>query len=359
MTGMSRLKLGMTAGVATLMLASSIAMADGDTSHKKIAFSNSYAGNSFRQTMIKSWNEVTAAAHKAGLVGDTTIISSNNSATEQAAQMQNLILEGYDAIVINAASTTALNGVVKQACDAGIVVVSFDGVVTEPCAHFVNYTWKRVGSAQIDYLSKRLNGKGTLLEIRGIAGNSVDDDISGGIHDALKAFPDMKIAGSVHGNFTETIAQREVAGILPSLPKIDAVVTQGGDGYGAAESFAAANRERPIIIMGNRQDELNWWKQQHDKDGYETMSISGTPSISEVAFWVAQQILAGNKVPQFVEVPFLQINQNDLDAWLAATEKGGVANPSYSQEWVKSLIAANADKKPLPALPGPGVAAQK
>ena len=55
----------------------------------------------------------------------------------QAAQIQNLILQGYDAIVINASSPDALNGAVKQACDAGIVVVSFDGIVTEPCAYRV------------------------------------------------------------------------------------------------------------------------------------------------------------------------------------------------------------------------------
>lgn len=28
----------------------------------------------------------------------------------------------------------ALNGAVKEACDAGVIVVSFDGIVTEPCA---------------------------------------------------------------------------------------------------------------------------------------------------------------------------------------------------------------------------------
>lgn len=326
---------------------------DADTSGKKIAFSNSFAGNSFRQVMVKSWNEGTEAAKKAGVIAGSTVISANNSAPEQAAHVQNMILEGYDAIVINAASPTALNGAVKEACDAGIVVVAFDGVVTESCAYIVNYDWKQVGSSQVEYLGKRLGGKGTLLEVRGIAGNSVDDDISGGVHDSLKEFPDMKIAGSVHGDFTQTVAQREVAGILPTLPKIDAVVTQGGDGYGTAQAFASTGREQPIIIMGNREDELSWWKEQRDANGYETMSISATPGVSMVAFWVAQQILAGKDVPKFVEVPFLQINQDDLDAWLAVTEKGGVTNPAYSKEWVAELIAANAAEQALPAIPAP------
>lgn len=62
------------------------------------------------------------------------------------------------------------------------------------------------------------------------------------------------------GDWAADVAQRAVAGVLPSLPKIDAVVTQGGDGYGAAQAFAPAKRETPIIIMGNREDELQWCK---------------------------------------------------------------------------------------------------
>ena len=68
--------------------------------------------------------------------------------TEQAAQIQNLILQGYNAIVINAASPDALNGVVKQACDAGIIVVSFDGIVTEPCAWRIAVDFKKMGEVR-------------------------------------------------------------------------------------------------------------------------------------------------------------------------------------------------------------------
>ncbi len=63
-------------------------------------------------------------------------------------------------------------------------------------------------------------------------------------------------------------------------------MTQGGDGYGAAQAFAAAGRPTPLIIMGNRQDELQWWKEQKDANGYETMSVSIAPGVSTLAFWV-------------------------------------------------------------------------
>src|SRR5476649_1003309 len=95
--------------------------ASADTSAKKIAFSNNYAGNSWRQAMLKSYGIVAKKAVADKIVGAADIFTgADKEVPTQAAQIQNLILQGYNAIVINAASPDALNGAVKQACDAGI-----------------------------------------------------------------------------------------------------------------------------------------------------------------------------------------------------------------------------------------------
>jgi ribose transport system substrate-binding protein len=312
-----------------------------ETSGARIALSNNYAGNSWRQAMLESWEKVTAQAVADGVVAEApAFTTAENQATEQAAQIQNMILEGYDAIVVNAASPTALNGAVKEACDAGIVVVSFDGIVTEPCAWRIAVDFREMGRLQVEYLSGRLPEGGNLLEIRGLAGVFVDDEISAGIHAGVEQFPQFAIAGSVHGDWAQDVAQRAVAGILPSLPDdIVGVATQGGDGYGAAQAFAAAGRDTPIIIMGNRQDELQWWAEQRDANGYETMSVSIAPGVSTLAFWVAQQVLDGQEVPKDLIVPFLQIDQAGLDAALETTPVGGVANVEYSLEDAQAVIA--------------------
>ena len=285
-----------------------------DTKDKKIALSNNYAGNSWRQSMLKSWDKVTKQAVADGIVAAADpFTTSENQVTEQAAQIQNLILQGYDAIVLNAASPDALNGVVKQACDAGIIVVSFDGIVTEPCAWRIAVDFKKMGAVQLDYLAEKMKDGGNLLEIRGLAGVFVDDEIHKGIEEGVGKHTQFKVVGSVHGDWAQEVAQKAVAGILPSLPEVKAVVTQGGDGYGAAQAFKAAGRPTPLIIMGNRQDELAWWKEQKDANGYETMSVSIAPGVSTLAFWVAQMILDGKEVPKDLIVPFLQIDQADLE----------------------------------------------
>ena len=322
----------------TLLLASvAVAcMAGGayaQTADKKIALSNNYAGNSWRQAMLQSWDKVTGKAVADGVVAAAdAFTTAENQATEQAAQIQNMILQGYDAIVVNAASPTALNGAIKEACDAGIIVVSFDGIVDEPCAWRVAVDFEAMGKSEIDYLKEAMPQGGNLLEIRGLAGVFVDDAISAGIHQGVAENSQFKIVGSVHGDWAQDVAQKAVAGILPSLPEIAAVVTQGGDGYGAAQAFAAAGRPTPIIIMGNRQDELKWGKEQKDANGYKTMSVSIAPGVSTLAFWVAQQILDGKEVPKDLTVPFLRIDQDTLEANLETTPEGGVANVEYSQE---------------------------
>lgn len=318
-------------GALGVILASSTAFAE--TADKRIALSNNYAGNSWRQAMLESWEKVAGQAVEDGVVAAAdAFTTAENQVTEQAAQIQNLILQGYDAIVINAASPEGLNGAVKEACDAGIVVVSFDGIVTEPCAWRIAVDFKQMGKDEVLYLAEKMPEGGNLLEIRGLAGVFVDNEISAGIHEGVAENPQFEIVGSVHGDWAQDVAQKAVAGILPSLPEIDAVVTQGGDGYGAAQAFAAAGRPIPTIVMGNRQDELDWWKQQKDATGYETMSVSIAPGVSTLAFWVAQQILDGKEVPKDLVVPFLRIDQDMLEASLETTPVGGVANVEYSQE---------------------------
>ncbi|WP_372922575.1 ABC transporter substrate-binding protein [Roseovarius sp.] len=328
----------MLLGAASLGLLAGPALAD--TADKTIALSNNYAGNSWRQAMLQTWDEVGEQAVADGVIAAAdAYTTSENQATEQAAQIQNMILQGYDAIAINAASPTALNGAVREACDAGVVVVSFDGIVTEPCAWRIAVDFVAMGEEQVDYLATRLPDGGNLLEIRGLAGVFVDDEISKGIHQGVAEHDQFEIVGSVHGDWAQDVAQKAVAGILPSLPEIAGVVTQGGDGYGAAQAFEAAGRPMPLIVLGNRQDELQWWADQNEANGYETLSLSIAPGVGSLALWVAQQVLDGEDVPKDLTVPFLRVTQDTLEEALATTPEGSVANVTYTLDDAKEVIA--------------------
>ncbi|WP_110686217.1 ABC transporter substrate-binding protein [Salinicola aestuarinus] len=340
MTQNNKLFSAAVIGAISLTL-SGMTQAQEATADKRVALSNNYAGNSWRQVMLQSFEETAEQATNDGVIDAAdAYTTSENQATEQAAQIQNLILQGYDAIIIDAASPTALNGAVQEACDAGVTVVSFDGIVTAPCAWRIAVDFEAMGHQQVDYLASRLPDGGNLLEIRGLAGTSVDEQIHAGIQRGVETHDAFRISGSVHGDWAQEVAQKGVAGLLPSLPEIAGVVTQGGDGYGTAQAFDAAGRDMPIIVLGNRQDELQWWQEQHAKDGYETLSMSIAPGVASLAFWVTQQILAGEEVPKDLTVPFLKVTQDTLESVLEETPRGSVANTVYTLDDAQSVIAS-------------------
>lgn len=339
-----------------LFLAACLLCGAADAGEKKkwrIALSNDYAGNSMRQSMIAIWKQAAEEAVAKGLIEEAPVFNTNSSsAPEQAAQIQSLILDGYDAIALNAASPTALNAAVKEALDAGVVIVSFDNNVTQEGVWGLYTEWRKMSHAQVDYLAKtRGVTKGNLLEIRGLAGTWVDEEIHLGFVEALAPYPDLKVVAEVNGDWTTSIAQKAVAGIIPSLPEIDAVITQGGDGFGAVKAFEAAGRKVPLVMMGNRYDELEIWREMRDKSGYETMSVSTSPGVSAIAFWTALEILEGNDVPKSMPVPPYVIFKDTLDKAFASAPKGGVAALIYPRSWVQQLIANTRAGTPPPADP--------
>ena len=95
---LSVLAIGVAVGVSALSHA-----AVADTSGKKIALSNNYAGNSWRQAMLKSWGKVGQKAVADGVVAAADpFTTSENQVTEQAAQIQNMILQGSAQMVLAA-----------------------------------------------------------------------------------------------------------------------------------------------------------------------------------------------------------------------------------------------------------------
>lgn len=338
--------------LAMLAFLLAVTVEAGEAKKWRIALSNDYAGNSWRQTMLRDWEAAAQEAKDRGLIAEAPAFTINeSSAAEQAAQIQNLILEGYDAIVVQAGSPTALNAAIREGIEAGIVMVCFENAVTEKSAWNIIPSYIGMGEAEVDFVAKHFK-EGNLLEVRGLAGTTADADIHQGIVNGLKKYPGLKIVNEVYGSWTQSIAQREVAGIIPSLPDdIVAVVTQGGDGYGTVRAFEAAGRKIPMVIMGNRYDELEIWKELRDKDGYKTMSTSGAPGISTIGFWTTLEILNGGDVPKEIHVQVPIIYEDMLDHYLSVTPEGGVVTIRYPQSWVQELIKNAKEGKPQPPDP--------
>jgi ribose transport system substrate-binding protein len=86
-----------------------------------IALSNSYYGNSWRKQMVDCFTKSATQAKEQGKISDFIIVNGDGTQNTQISQLNSLILSDVDAICINAASPTALNGVIEKAIRKGIM----------------------------------------------------------------------------------------------------------------------------------------------------------------------------------------------------------------------------------------------
>jgi ribose transport system substrate-binding protein len=304
-----------------------------------IALSNSYFGNTWRRQMVDAFKEAAEQAKKDGRISDYDIENGDGSVNQQVSQMNGLILKGVDAIAINAASPTALNGVIEKACAAGIKVIAFDSIASSPCCYKVDFDFKNAHVESTKYIvDTLLGGKGSILVVRGVKGSAPDQEMYEGAMQVLKQSPGIKIVGEVYGQATTAVAQSAVSNILPSLPQVDAVLTQGGgDDYGVVQAFEQAGKKVPIVEGAGSSNFLKWWSEENKKNGYKTVSDSSAPGIGGAAFWLTLDILNGADPSKNLFMPYAFIKAENLSEY-ANMPPGSIVSPKYTEDWVKQNL---------------------
>lgn len=310
-----------------------------------IALSNSFYGNTWRHQMVEAFEEAAEEALADGLISDYIVLNGDGSVVQQNSQMAELILRGVDAIAINAASETAVNGVIEQACAAGILVISFDSIASAPCNYQLNFDFLGYKAEQAEAVMQMIGGEGNVIVVRGVAGSAPDEAMFAAQQSVLENYPDVNVVATVYGQATAAVAQSAITNVLPSLPRVDAVLAQGGsDDVGIAQAFVQYGGEyaddMPIIEGGGGTDFVKWWAEENARTGYQTISMNTTPGIGGAAFWLALSLLQGAEAPQEMIMPVATVDADNLEQY-ADLPEGRIISPSYSLEWVQENLLTN------------------
>ncbi len=134
---------------------------------------------------------------KAPLAGRVNLKIENvdNTVQAQINSLNNIIQQHPDAILVDAGSATALNPTLQRACSLGILVISFDQIVTSPCAYKVESDWNAIPRVQAAWLAEQLHGKGNVFMDLGLAGAPISQQIANGYKAVLKKYPGIKVVG--------------------------------------------------------------------------------------------------------------------------------------------------------------------
>src|SRR5687767_5606435 len=217
----------------------------------RIALANGFIGNTWRIQMIKTAKAYADQPEVAAKLKEFKVVSTGEDVAAQIAAVNNFIDSGYDAIVINAQNPTAFTPVIKRAKQAGVVLVAFDNILDTEDAINVNVDQKGLGVLWANWLAKHLPEGGKILEVRGVAGTSVDTDRHDGIHETLISTGKPWEIVEVMGKWDDPTAQKVTADAIATHKKFDGITAQGGD-TGVVQAMIDANH--PFVPFGGETE---------------------------------------------------------------------------------------------------------
>lgn len=194
---------------------------------------------------LKSGAEA-AAKGKANLI----VLDAQNKPDKQVSDLEDLITRRVSVIVVNATDSDAIVPAIKKANAARIPVITVDRRVNGgQLAYHIASDNVAGGKLAAQYVSKLLGGKGNVVELQGIPGESGTRDRGAGFNSVVKTTPGLKVVAAQAADFDRAKGLTVMENILQAQPRIDAVFAHNDEMIlGAMQAVKASGRK--IILVG-------------------------------------------------------------------------------------------------------------
>jgi ribose transport system substrate-binding protein len=278
----------------------------GGTKTYKVGISNTLTGNGFREEMICS---IKAQAKASGVVSKVITSNRNTDPSGQIADVRNLISAGVNVIVMNPSDRSALDAVIKEATDKGIVVVTVDQGVTSTGAYQLYNNQVKYAQLGADWLFKQIGGKGNVVEMRGINGVSADADRHQGFQATLANYPNIKVIKETFTNWSLDPAAQQTKDIISSGLAVNGIWTSGIDSTVVDQYVTAKKTFVPVIGADNDGflGQLISLKGQ----GLAGAAVTNPPTVGGAGLAVGLDVLQGKSHPHLINLdPQIWDNQS-------------------------------------------------
>lgn len=276
----------------------------------RIALANGYIANTWRIQMIQTAKAYAAQPEIAAKLKEFKVVSTGEDVPAQISAINNFIDSGFDAIVVNAQNPTAFAPVIKRAKNAGVVLVAFDNILDTEDAINVNVDQHGLGELWGDWLVQHLPEGGKILEVRGVAGTSVDTDRHNGVHEKLNESGKTWEVVEVLGKWDDPTAQKATADAIAVHKKFDGITAQGGD-TGIVQAMIDA--KHPFVPFGGETENgFRKFCAEYSDEGLKCTSAGSGPAQVAVAIKTAIAALEGDVIPQTIKLPLAVASDPDF-----------------------------------------------
>ena len=267
----------------------------------RLALVNGYVGNTWRIQMVQTAKAYVEQPDVKPNVAEFKVVSVGEDVAAQIGAIDQFINAGYDAIVMIANNSTSYGPVMERAAASNIVVVPFDVVVDSDKVIMVNESQTDIGRLAGKYLLSHIPTKtGKILEVRGIAGTSVDRDRHDGFHAAMDAGGTWEYV-EVRGKWDEGIAQKVAADAIAVHGHFVGAYVQ--DGTPGLVRALIETKHGFIPVAGQAENGFKKMCVEYKDQGLTCASVGQVPSLVAIAIKAAISAAKGNVMPQFISAP--------------------------------------------------------
>lgn len=181
-----------------------------------------------------------------------TIKTAFDSNQKQIRDIESFIADQVDLIIVSPNEAIPLTPVIEKAMGNGIPVILVDRKTnTGNYTAFVGADNYQIGKEVGVYAANLLNGKGKVVEIRGLEGSTPGKERHEGFLSVISNYPGIQIIDDIYGNWLRKDANEGMKEILSRHPQIDLVFGHNDEmAIGAYEALKVNNNIRPPLMIG-------------------------------------------------------------------------------------------------------------
>lgn len=242
--------------LSALVLHSAFAVGTASAAGPKVGFILSTLQEERYQRDKKVFEETAKA-----LGAQVVFASCNNNEATQAAEVDNMLSQGVQAVVIQAVNGDTASSFVKQAKADGVPVIAYDRLIKNaPLAAYITEDSRKVGQLQAEAAVKATGGKGNFVILMGQAGHSVAEARTAGVMSVLKNYPGVKIVvKQYHPGWSPNLAMQTMENALTqNKNNIQAVLANNsGMAHGAVQALEEQKLTGKVFVAGADADLAN------------------------------------------------------------------------------------------------------
>jgi ribose transport system substrate-binding protein len=237
----------------------------------KVALADGFGGNSWRKITRAIFEEEAA---KCPNITDVLYTDAQGDTQKAISDINSLVAQDVDVIVTFVDGGEALLPTIKKATDAGVKVVPYVGSPGgTPGTDYVDFVAEDVatyGKNLAQWTIDAMGGKGNLVMLGGIAGNSYSQGVFDGVKEIAAENPDITLLnaeGPVATDWEPGKTQQVVAGLITKYGEIDGIVADyGGGSVGGIRAFQAAGKPLPAWSANDSNEFACLWYEYKDSE---------------------------------------------------------------------------------------------